>query len=104
MSASARSEPCRPAVSNMRRARKVDANQPEIVKALRQAHVEVEVLSDVGRGVPDLLCFNVHVGLRLLECKMPGDKQNADQERFAARFPVHVVRSVDEALKAMGLL
>lgn len=56
----------------MRRARKVDANQAEIVAALRAAGCSVEVLSDVGRGVPDLL-----VGHRLenylIEVKQPGE-------------------------------
>ena len=33
----------------------IDANQPEIVKALRDAACSVEPLHDVGRGVPDLL-------------------------------------------------
>lgn len=39
----------------MRRARKVDGNQAMIVDALRAVGYSVEVLSDVGRGVPDLM-------------------------------------------------
>lgn len=39
----------------MRRAARVDANQPEIVAALRQSGCSVEHLHSVGGGVPDLL-------------------------------------------------
>ena len=83
----------------MRRARRVDANQTEIVNALRDAGCTVEILSDVGRGVPDLL-----VGLRcrnfLLEIKVPKadltDKEAEWHQRW--RGLVHVVRSVEEAI------
>ena len=37
------------------RAAKIDANQVEIVKALRQAGATVQSLASVGKGVPDLL-------------------------------------------------
>ena len=39
----------------MRRAAKIDANQPEIVAALRKAGATVALLSRVGDGVPDLV-------------------------------------------------
>ena len=39
----------------MRRAAKVDANQEEIVKGLRQAGCTVQSLASLGHGVPDLL-------------------------------------------------
>lgn len=39
----------------MRRAAKIDATQPEIVKALRQAGATVQSLAACGDGVPDLL-------------------------------------------------
>jgi Holliday junction resolvase len=39
----------------MRRAAKVDRNQPEIVAALRHLGFRVEMLHAVGGGVPDLL-------------------------------------------------
>lgn len=38
----------------MRRA-KVDANQPEIIEALRKAGCSVQPLHTIGKGVPDLL-------------------------------------------------
>jgi hypothetical protein len=39
----------------MRQAAKIDANQPDIVKALKDAGMSVQILSAVGKGVPDLL-------------------------------------------------
>ena len=52
----------------MRRAAKIDANQTEIVKALRQVGASVQSLASTGKGCPDLL-----VGFRgvnwLLEIK-----------------------------------
>lgn len=39
----------------MRRAAKIDANQPEIVKALRKAGATVQILAQVGQGCPDLM-------------------------------------------------
>ena len=52
----------------MRRAAKVDRNQPEVVEALRKIGASVLILSAVGQGCPDLL-----VGFRgkniLLEIK-----------------------------------
>lgn len=39
----------------MRRAAKIDANQPAIVAALRKAGATVYSLAAVGQGIPDLL-------------------------------------------------
>lgn len=39
----------------MRRAAKIDRNQPEVVEALRKIGASVQVLSTVGKGCPDLL-------------------------------------------------
>lgn len=39
----------------MRRAGKVDANQGEIVAALRELGISVQILSAVGEGCPDIL-------------------------------------------------
>ena len=37
------------------RAAKIDANQNEIVDALRKAGCSVQILSSVGKGCPDIL-------------------------------------------------
>ena len=85
----------------MRRAARTDANQAEIVKALRQAHISVLVLSDVGKGVPDLLV--AYQGESTLpEVKRPGHERDLtpDQVEFHAtwRGRAKVVTSVGEAL------
>lgn len=84
------------------RAKKVDANQKEIVKALRSIGANVLHLHEVGGGCPDLLaCFrgrNV-----LLEVKQPGEKPNKLQVEFIAQWggEMHVVHSPSEAVAAL---
>jgi hypothetical protein len=102
----------------LRNAAKVDASQARIVAALRGVGAEVEVMSHVGRGVPDL---HVQFKGRLywLECKNPRPEKKrkvklTDEEYmakqltrpeldFARRFPVHVVTTREEALRVIGL-
>jgi len=83
----------------MRRARKVDANQREIVAALRAAGCSVEVLSDVGRGVPDLLVGYDRRNI-LMEVKVPDEALNQLQFEWHGywRGQVTTVATVDEAL------
>lgn len=88
----------------MRRAAKIDANQPAIVAALEAIGASVAITSAVGRGFPDLV-----VGMRgrnwLLELK-DGDKSPSrrtltpDQIEFKARWRGHwaVVTSAEEAI------
>ena len=82
----------------MRRARKVDSNQSEIVEALRRAGCRVEVLSDVGRGVPDLL-VQCRLRLYLVEVKAPGESLTPAQRDFHDRWNCHIVHTVDEAIQ-----
>jgi hypothetical protein len=87
----------------MRRIYRVDSNQAEIVDALKRAGCTVQPLTAVGSGCPDLLVSRAGVNY-LLELK-------ADSELAALQIAwinawnakVHVVRSVDEALAAVGL-
>lgn len=85
----------------MRRARRADANQAAIVEGLRAAGRTVEVLSDVGRGVPDLL---VGLGGRnfLLELKAVKGTLTPDEAQWHERWrgTVAVVRTVEEAIAA----
>lgn len=85
----------------MRRARRVDANQREIVAALRAAGRAVEVLSDVGRGVPDLL-VSIRGANYLLEVKAGKAALTEDEARWHAawRGQVAVVRTPQEAIEA----
>ena len=86
----------------MRRAARVDANQIEVVAALRAIGATVQHLHSVGGGCPDLL-----VGFRgrnvLLEVKMPKKTLNSlEQQWFDGwRGQAHVVRSIDEALQSV---
>ena len=91
----------------MRRAAKVDANQSQLVKALRDGGCEVECLHAVGGGVADLLVY-CRSKLHLLEVKDGAKPPSArkltpDQERWHRYWPVAVVTSVEEALAAVGL-
>ena len=87
----------------MRRARRADPNQPEIVKAFRDCGCSVEVISDLGRGVPDLL-----VGIRgrtfLVEVKVGREPltptQSAWREKWRGNYAV--VTTKDEALQLCG--
>lgn len=97
----------------MRRAAKIDDNQPEIVKALRAHGCDVLSLAAVGNGCPDLLVSRPYYPHHyfLLEVK-DGEKPPSarkltpDQVEFHARWkgPIHIVTSVDEALDAVGIV
>lgn len=79
--------------------KRTDANQAEIVKALRDIGASVTILSQVGHGVPDLL-----VGFRrsnmLLEVKTEGSGLTSDEAKWFAewRGQVYVARTVDQAI------
>lgn len=83
---------------------RVDANQREIVKALRAMGVEVQHLHAVGEGCPDLLC-SVNGHTFLIEAKdgsKPPSKQKltVDQIIWHKKWKaeVHIVNSVDGAI------
>ena len=89
----------------MRRAARTDNNQSEIVKALRQVGMSVQVLSAVGKGCPDLL-----VGWRgtnyLCEIKDGAKVPSArpltlDQQRWIFEWAgvVIVATSVEDAIR-----
>lgn len=86
----------------MRRAARTDKTQSAIVAALRKAGCQVTSLAAIGKGVPDLL---VHRAMRLwlLECKTGSGDLTPAQRAWHALWPVHVVRSPEEALRAVGL-
>lgn len=94
----------------MRRAAKIDANQPAIIAALRRCGCRVRSTAQLGDGFPDLL-VGYRGELSLLEVKdgskPPSQQRLTDKERAFhdewAGFPVFVVGSVDEALTAVGV-
>jgi hypothetical protein len=92
----------------MRRSAKVDANQSEIVAALRKAGAHVQSLAAVGTGCPDLLVSHRN-RWHLLEVKDSSKPPSArklteDQEAWhrEARAPVRVVTSLTEAILALS--
>ena len=96
----------------MRLAAKVDANQAEIVRVLRDARCTVQHLHMVGNGCPDVLVFSPYAGrMVLLEIKdgsQPPSRRKLTkaEARFHATWPadVHIVSSPDDALRAVGAL
>jgi hypothetical protein len=95
----------------MMRAAKIDANQEQVVTALRAAGATVQSLAGVGKGVPDLL-----VGYKgqtlLMEVKdgfKPLSKRslNEDQLRWHGNWKggaLAVVDGPDAALRMIGVL
>jgi hypothetical protein len=93
------------------RAAKVDANQVQIVEALRAAGATVQSLATVGQGVPDLLVGFAGKTL-LLEVKdgskIPSARRLTEQQLVwhgAWRGgPLAVVDNVEAALRALRTL
>lgn len=94
----------------MRRAAKVDANQEQVVSALRAAGAAVQSLAAIGKGVPDLL-VSFRGNLFLLEVK-DGAKVPSAQKLTDAQVKWHqawgalveVVNSPEQALRAVGAM
>ena len=90
------------------RAAKVDANQSEIVFALRGVGATVQHLHAVGKGCPDLLVGyrNQNILMEVKDGAKPpsGRKLTPDQVEWHGswRGTVCVVKSVDEALGVIG--
>lgn len=83
-------------------AKRTDGNHAEIRDAMRKAGAEVEDLSGSGKGMPDTLVYTSDGRLLLVEIKMPKGTLTAPQVRFHARFPVHIVRTVEAAVELVA--
>ena len=83
-------------------AKRVDANQPTIVAALRQVGAAVLDIHTVGHGAPDLVVW--YRGLHLLELKTAKGTLTSDEKRWHESWPgpIHIVRDYREALRAIG--
>jgi hypothetical protein len=92
------------------RAARIDANQPQIIAALRKLGVSVQPLHTVGGGVPDLLCGwrGVNVLIEVKDGAKPASARalTADQVTWHRdwRGKVHVVKDVGEALTVLAAL
>jgi len=65
----------------MRRAARIDLNQPDIVQAFRDRGVSVAILAQLGNGILDLL-VSYRGFTQLVEVKMPDGKLTGDQIKF----------------------
>ena len=89
----------------MRKRGKTDANQIEIVSALRAAGAHVAITSNLGGGFPDLVCMYADRVL-LMEVKSKGGRLTEEEQVFYNEWSAGmvVVYSVEEALDAIGRL
>ena len=93
----------------VRRASRIDENQKRIVRVLRQTGCRVCSTSAVGNGFPDLLVYRPAIDtLFMLELKDGSKapsrrKLTPHQVKFHEDWPVHVVESVEDALKVVGV-
>lgn len=91
------------------RAAKIDANQNEIVSALRNVGASVQSLATIGKGCPDLLVgFNNNNFL--MEIK-DGELSRSRQALTGLQViwhkswcgQIHVVANVEQALEILGI-
>jgi hypothetical protein len=95
----------------MRVAAKIDANQEQVVLALRAVGASVQTLASVGKGVPDLLVGYQGKTL-LLEVKdgrkpPSARKLTEDQLKWHGAWrggPLGVVDGPDAALRMLGVM
>lgn len=101
----------------MSRAKKVDANQPELVELFRELGARVAITSSAGDGFPDLVVqyrhpYNIDIdkyGVEtyLVEIKdgsKPPSKRKltAEQEEFHAIFICHIVECRADVFDLLG--
>lgn len=89
--------------------KRVDANQREIVKALRDYGCSVLIMSDLGKGKPDLLVgwggLNLLVELKDGKKHLSAQKLTEHEEKFHNEWKgqVCIIRSIREALLLIDL-
>jgi Holliday junction resolvase len=86
--------------------KKVDKNQKDVVKALRDCGADVFLLHTVGGGIPDLMvCYEEQT--ILMEVKDGEDKKLTPQQiTLFANWrggPLHRVNSVQESIEVLKL-
>ena len=93
---------------NKRYDARTDANQSELVRHIeRLPRCEVLDLSGVGNGCTDLLVQKKdkygHPQLFLIEVKTKKGKLNPKQVKFHAKFKCHIVRTVEDLWRVLGI-
>lgn len=92
----------------MKRAARIDANQKQIVAALRQAGCSVQSLAPVGKGCPDLVVgrdgrnflIEVKDGAKVPSARKLTEDEKRWQEQWQGQ--VCVVEDVDQALQLVS--
>jgi hypothetical protein len=81
-------------------AKKIDINQPQIVKDLRAEGASVQILSAVGKGCPDILVGYNEVNY-LMEIKYLKGTLTDDQRVWHSTWlgKVYIVRTSQEAIR-----
>ena len=87
--------------------KKVDANQPQIVKDVRKCGLLVHVTSDLGRGFPDTVIGDPRtLKVCLCEVKNPEERWTLTEKETEFhelwRGMVHVVETVEDVLELFG--
>ena len=96
----------------MRTAARLDRNHTEIVTALRAVGCFVQSLAAIGKGTPDVIAIyrgTVHL-LEIKDGKKPQSARELtdaeydwhDGASLIGHYRVHIVTSIDDALKAVG--
>jgi len=76
-------------------AKRTDSNHTEIRDAMRSMGAQVFDLSGAGKGAPDTI-VNMDGRILLVEIKTPTGKLTKAQVDFHSRFPVHIVRCIED--------
>lgn len=96
----------------MRRAARIDANQTEIIDALRSVGAEVQPLHTVGDGCVDILVAyrNVWYVIEIKDGSKPPSRRKltpAEQgwhDRFGVQAPVYIAETIEESLQIIGAI
>lgn len=89
--------------------KRVDANQPEIVKALRDVGCSVQHLHALGKGCPDLLVgyMGKNYLMEIKDGSKPPSKRKLTEDEVewyeSWRGSLYVVGNVTEALLVVGI-
>lgn len=89
-------------------AKRVDENQKEIVKVFRQLGASVQILSDIGKGCPDLLIgmYGQNLLVEVKNGKKPPSAQKlTEHEQLffdSWKGQVCVIRNVTEAISLVN--
>ena len=84
---------------------KVDANQPQIVRELRDLGISVQSIASVGDGCPDIICGYRGRTYGPYEIKMPGGKLTPDEKDWWGEWNGDgtIVRCTEDVLRDIGV-